>query len=257
MITTSNPPAARFSTALELVRTALHISGYQRRRSERSYPHVDDLDVETVLAVKTLLDAHPEHGGVFSAGAVGDAKVGEGLGVRRSRDEDRVRDRDEKNEFDVRRFSQWVLSFDLIPQQKGGCETRPYNSHSIFLCVFWVNFPVSNPLPKRFERLERLEPLEQASISFQAVKPLGVAVAHGVFVLFGKPLVFVQFLNSSLQVSLLTSCGKSDEKINGLLPTMLIGKGQGKLVAFDANVNAPFVNVTLDVVGDRFFLAEL
>src|SRR6266545_4361568 len=44
-----------------------------------SNPHVDDLDVKTVLAVKALLDADPEHRRILAAGAVGDAKVGESL----------------------------------------------------------------------------------------------------------------------------------------------------------------------------------
>ncbi len=52
----------------------IHITGYQGRSSERSNAHVDDFDVEAVLTVKPLLDADPEHGGIFAARAVGDAE---------------------------------------------------------------------------------------------------------------------------------------------------------------------------------------
>ncbi len=126
-----------------------------------------------------------------------------------------------------------------------------------FFAYFGSIFPFRIPSQNDLNGLNVWNHWNGASISFQAVEALGIAVAHGVFVLCGKPLVFVQFLQfflTGIVVDFVRKVGREDKRF---VADDTDGKGQGKLVAFDANINAPFVNVTLDVAGDRFFVAEL
>ena len=84
----------------------------------------------------------------------------------------------------------------------------------------------------------------------QAVKSFGVAITHRVFVVVAQPLVFVQLFKLGFASVVVHLVGKVRRKDKRFIPDNADREGQGKLVALDADEDAPLVDVAFDVIGD-------
>src|ERR1044071_5469756 len=90
----------------------------------------------------------------------------------------------------------------------------------------------------------------------ESVKPFSVAIAHCVFVGLGKTLVLVQFFELGLARLVIDLVRKIRGKNEGFVAHNADGKRQGQLVALDSDKDASLIDVTPDVVGDRFLVAQ-
>src|SRR5439155_23331818 len=93
-------------------------------------------------------------------------------------------------------------------------------------------------------------------MGWQRVEPFRVAIAHSVFVSLGEPFVLVELFELGLAGFVIDLMGKVRGEDERFVADHAYGEGQGELVAFDAEVDAAFVDVTLDVAGDRFIFAQ-
>src|SRR5690348_822841 len=91
----------------------------------------------------------------------------------------------------------------------------------------------------------------------QAVKPFRVNIPNGIFVGLSQAWVFVEFFELGLAGVVVDLVRKIRGKDEWFVADDADGKGQGQLVALDADEDPSLVRVPPDVVGDRFPLAQL
>ena len=98
---------------------------------------------------------------------------------------------------------------------------------------------------------------EKKRSSGQTIESFGVAISHCAFVVVGKPLIMLelaQFIFASVVVHLVGKIGRENE---GLVADHTDCERQRELIALDADIDAPFIDMPLDLVGDRFIGSEL
>src|ERR1044071_4029806 len=81
-----------------------------------------------------------------------------------------------------------------------------------------------------------------------AVEALGIAIADGVLVFLGKPLIFVELFQFGFAGIVVDLVGKIRGEDKRLVADDADGEGQGELIAFDPDVNPVLVDVAVDVI---------